>query len=268
MPAVAGDRANVRSYDFIDVYTAPVGTTLPTDVVTALNASFTAVGLLSEDELTRAMSMDRTELRSLGGRRVRVKRTGETRQFTWTALENTDKVFKLANPGSTSVTSGQPSFTLTTSAAADDIIDTTAPHGFAVNDRVVFTALTGGTGLTTGTVYYVIAANLGAQTFQVSTTQGGSAAVFSADITAGTVGRAITTRTYKSQSTVELAMVIVAREGTVTSRFVIPRTEIFSDGDTQYGPSGMAQTPMTAMIYPNSSDEFFYDITDDPGAVV
>ena len=77
--------------------------------------------------------------------------------------------------------------TLATSAAADDIIDTAAAHGFAEDDVVEFTALTGGTGLSTSTQYYVIAANLAAQTFQVSATKGGSAVDFSANITAGTV---------------------------------------------------------------------------------
>jgi hypothetical protein len=79
------------------------------------------------------------------------------------------------------------SITLTTSAAADDILDTTAAHGFVAGDRVVFTALTGGTGLTVNREYFVIAANLAAQTFQVSTTLGGAAVNFSTDVTAGSV---------------------------------------------------------------------------------
>jgi N4-gp56 family major capsid protein len=73
------------------------------------------------------------------------------------------------------------------SAAADDIIDTTAAHGFVAGDRVVFTALTGGAGLSTNREYFVIAANLAATTFQVSTTLGGSAVNFTTDITAGSV---------------------------------------------------------------------------------
>jgi len=77
--------------------------------------------------------------------------------------------------------------TLATSAAADDIIDTAAAHGYAAGDIVVFDALTGGTGLVVGQRYYVIAGNLGAQTFQVSLTAGGAAVNFTADITAGTV---------------------------------------------------------------------------------
>lgn len=81
-----------------------------------------------------------------------------------------------------------PAVTLATSAAADDIIDTTTPHGFQAGDIVRFTALTGGAGLTATTEdYYVIAANLAAQTFQVSETAGGAAVDFSTNITAGTV---------------------------------------------------------------------------------
>lgn len=76
---------------------------------------------------------------------------------------------------------------LATSANADDIIDTAAPHGLAEGDAVVFTALTGGAGLVAGQTYYVIAANLAAQTFQVSETLGGAAALFTTDITAGNV---------------------------------------------------------------------------------
>lgn len=79
------------------------------------------------------------------------------------------------------------------SAAADDIIDTTGAHGFAVNDVVRFTALTGGAGLVVGTDYYVVSTSLGSTTFRVSETRGGSALGFSTDITAGTVNRVGTT---------------------------------------------------------------------------
>jgi hypothetical protein len=79
--------------------------------------------------------------------------------------------------------------TLSTSAAADDILDATG-HGFVAGDRVVFTSLTGGAGLTANREYYVISANLAANTFQVSTTPGGSAVNFTTDITAGKVRKA------------------------------------------------------------------------------
>ena len=181
--ATPGDTNNVRSWDTIDVYTAAVGSTAPTDVATALNAAFKATGLLSDDELTRTLAVDRTELRALGGKLVRVKRTSQTRSITFTALENSHQVFTIANPGSTATT-------------------------------------------TTG----------------------------------------ITTRTIKSQTTVQLAAVVHAVEGTNITRLWIPKLEIFADGDTKMGPSGMYQTPMTGMFYPDSSDIFFFEITNDPAA--
>lgn len=76
--------------------------------------------------------------------------------------------------------------TLSTSAAADDIVDCTG-HGFSNGDPIVFTALTGGTGVTAGQVYWVIAANLTADDFQFSAEPGGTAVDFTADMTAGTV---------------------------------------------------------------------------------
>lgn len=87
----------------------------------------------------------------------------------------------------TTVTNGGGSeVTLSTSAAADDIIDATA-HGLFVGDQVIFTELTGGTGLTVGQTYYVVSTSHGANTFRVADTAGGAALGFSADITAGKV---------------------------------------------------------------------------------
>lgn len=87
-------------------------------------------------------------------------------------------------------TTGQNGYkqaTLGTSAAADDILDTSVRHDFVAGDRLRFTSLTGGTGLTVGTGYHVIAGNLGATTLQISETAGGTAAGWTADITAGEI---------------------------------------------------------------------------------
>lgn len=82
--------------------------------------------------------------------------------------------------------------TLTTSANADDIIDTTTAHGFVEGQAVVFPTLTGGAGLTAGTTYYVVSTSLAAQTFRVAATPGGTPINFTTDITAGTVRKAAT----------------------------------------------------------------------------
>jgi hypothetical protein len=80
-----------------------------------------------------------------------------------------------------------PGIALVTSAAADDIIDTTTAHALVAGNTVEFSALTGGTGLNVNVGYFVIAANLGSTTLQVSTVEGGAAVNFSTDITAGTL---------------------------------------------------------------------------------
>lgn len=80
-----------------------------------------------------------------------------------------------------------PDVTLATSAAADDIIDTSGAHGFASGDKVRFTSLTGGTGLVAATDYYVSATSLASTTFRVAATRGGVVLGFTTDITAGTV---------------------------------------------------------------------------------
>src|SRR6188472_3185873 len=58
--------------------------------------------------------------------------------------------------------------TLATSAASDDIIDTSGSHGYVAGTPVRFKTLTGGTGLTANTTYYVSATSLAATTFRVS----------------------------------------------------------------------------------------------------
>lgn len=46
------------------VYVAPLGTTLPTDVTTALNAAFVSVGFISEDALVEQLNITTERLRA------------------------------------------------------------------------------------------------------------------------------------------------------------------------------------------------------------
>lgn len=49
------------------VYYAPLGTTLPTDAKTALDAAFKGVGYISEDGLTRSQSRNSNDIKEWGG---------------------------------------------------------------------------------------------------------------------------------------------------------------------------------------------------------
>lgn len=85
------------------------------------------------------------------------------------------------------VSAGGSNSTIISSPSTLDIINTSASHGFVVDQKVRFTALTGGAGLVLDTDYYVVAGSLGATTFKVSATVGGTPVNYTTDITAGTV---------------------------------------------------------------------------------
>lgn len=52
------------------IFVAPIGTALPTDAVTALDAAFQSVGYISEDGVTNANGADSEAVREWGGRAV------------------------------------------------------------------------------------------------------------------------------------------------------------------------------------------------------
>lgn len=76
-PAVAGA-----------VFVADVGTTLPTDAVTALDNAFTPLGYVSEDGLTNSMSIDSDEVKAWGGDTVLTLQTGFSDTFGLTLIES------------------------------------------------------------------------------------------------------------------------------------------------------------------------------------
>jgi len=70
------------------IYTAPLGTTLPTDATTALNAAFTALGYVSQDGLVHSNSMTRENFRAWGGDIVDSELSEKTDTFKFTLIES------------------------------------------------------------------------------------------------------------------------------------------------------------------------------------
>ena len=103
---MAGDTDNPRIWQTGDVYVAAVGSTMPTDIASALNAAFDAVGLLGEDGLTEAREDEQQDHYAWGGILVRTTKSKHKRQFTFTCLEETAVVMGLWNPGSIMSVSG------------------------------------------------------------------------------------------------------------------------------------------------------------------
>lgn len=79
------------------VYRGAVGTALPTDAKTALNAAFKALGFCSEDGLTNSNSPTSTKVKAWGGETVLVTQTEKPDTFKFKLLEVlNDEVLKAA----------------------------------------------------------------------------------------------------------------------------------------------------------------------------
>ncbi|MFF5285185.1 hypothetical protein [Streptomyces sp. NPDC013171] len=101
---MAGDTDNPRLWQGADFYAAPIGTTAPTDVATALAAAWLPVGLLSEDGASESRDQDSSDFYAWGGVLVRTSKSKHKRQIVVTCLEENLVVFGLVNPGSSAST--------------------------------------------------------------------------------------------------------------------------------------------------------------------
>lgn len=67
---------------------APLGTALPTDATTKLDTAFEALGLISEDGVTRTIDASDDKLKAWGGSVVKVIRSDFSTSYTFTFLES------------------------------------------------------------------------------------------------------------------------------------------------------------------------------------
>ena len=69
---------------------APLGTTLPTDATTALDAAFTNYGFISEDGLTETNEKSSDKIKAWGGRIVKNLQTDSSASFAFSFIESSN----------------------------------------------------------------------------------------------------------------------------------------------------------------------------------
>ena len=70
------------------IYSAPLGTALPTDATTELDATFKGLGYVSDDGLTNENSPESDSIKAWGGDTVVITQTDKADTFTYTLIES------------------------------------------------------------------------------------------------------------------------------------------------------------------------------------
>lgn len=101
------------------IYRAPLGTTLPTDATTALDAAFVSLGFCSDDGLTNSNSPETDNVKAWGGKNVLALQTDKPDTFQFKLIEVLNPNVLKAIYGDDNVT-GTLSTGITVKANADE----------------------------------------------------------------------------------------------------------------------------------------------------
>jgi hypothetical protein len=103
------------------IYVAPLGSTLPTDSTTALDAAFKCLGYVSEDGVTNSNSPESDNVKAWGGDTVLNMQTERPDSFSFTLLEVLNEDVLKAVYGDSNVIVDDQTGSITVKATADEL---------------------------------------------------------------------------------------------------------------------------------------------------
>lgn len=263
------------------VWTAPLGTTLPTTVTANPGAGWYEVGLLSDDGITETRDVNDNLIYDLLGSLVRNVRNQEQRSFGFTALEDNRVVRELKYVGSQLTSSGGTAevqtVTLTGTGTAGTWTLTLPGYGTAsgLSFNITTTALASAlnsafsmSGITVsgtaGSSYIVTFPTSAGNVPQMTATNAitGVTAIGVATTTPGVNGansRAVGSGTGLNNR----CWYIVAQDGAKGQAVALGNGEASATGDTAISGGAVKTSQFTVRAYPDTSGVFFYILDND-----
>jgi hypothetical protein len=226
---MALDATQIRVAGTGAIWKAPVGSVLPTDSTTALDAAYRNLGY-AKTGFTVTPSLKTTPVNAWQSTNIlRNINTELTRKYGFELSQTNIDTLALAWGGTVAPVVGVSIGTVTI-AITTGVLTTSATHGLAVGNAVQLAGVAGGAPLASGVTYYVQSVPT-STTLTLALTSGGAAI---ATTTAGTAtGISLVTGAYSvtipnTVTSMECSIVIDWSDGTISQRIVLARVSVLT----------------------------------------
>ena len=223
------DATQIRVAGTGAIWKAPVGSVLPTDSTSPLDAAYRNLGY-AKTGFTVTPSLKNTPVMGWQSTNILRNINSElTRKYGFELQQTNIDTLALAWGGTVAPVTGASIGTVTI-AITTGVLTTSVTHGLAVGNAVQLAGVTGGAPLVSGTTYYVQSVP-SSTTLTLSATLGGSAIVTTTSGTA--TGISLVTGAYSvnvptSVTSMEYSLVIDWSDGTISQRIVLPRASVLA----------------------------------------